>query len=260
MYKPDVDTEHRESEYISGSSSRKCFYENNKWQRFRRREKNYICFIPATRSKRRQCDEFVEMANANVVDSQSDEEEGDAYFDLFFSKTNMPTYKVILLGDTGAGKTSLFLRYKHGNFRKGSTLYGADRYMKDFLCEDGEKVQVLCYKALKYHVILYGINDETSLRQFRQGSNKYNSYLLGLKDNHPCKHCISTPANANISWATRMERRRSCDDTDNSFKVALDDVIKSKAITNWQKPCNNRRNGQSNWYWYLSNNHSCVYI
>lgn len=89
----------------------------------------------------KQCCEFVEMAK--LTDSQSDED--DAYYDLFFSKScPVPTYKVILLGDTGAGKTSLFLRYKHGSFRKGSTLYGADRYMKDFSVEDGEKVKVLC--------------------------------------------------------------------------------------------------------------------
>ena len=77
-----------------------------------------------------------------LTDSQSDED--DAHYDLFFSKSTVPTYKVILLGNTGAGKTSLFLRYKHGSFRKGSTLYGADRYMKDFSFDDGEKVKVLC--------------------------------------------------------------------------------------------------------------------
>jgi len=37
-------------------------------------------------------------------------------------------YKIILLGDAGVGKTSLFNRIKTGRFYEGETTQGVDRY------------------------------------------------------------------------------------------------------------------------------------
>lgn len=105
-----------------------------------------------------------------------DEETNDP--DFYFSKSKVRTFKVVLLGEPGAGKTSLFLRYKYGSFRKGSTLNGADRYLKEFTNDDGEKVQMVLWDtagmermgSLTFHyyhgahavLLVYALNDKTT--------------------------------------------------------------------------------------------------
>ena len=62
--------------------------------------------------------------------------------EYYYNKSKIPTYKVILIGDVGTGKSSLFWRYKYGAFGKATTLPGTDRFQKEFLNDKGEKVQV----------------------------------------------------------------------------------------------------------------------
>ena len=83
---------------------------------------------------------------------ESDESEASTFDpETFFISSKVPTYKVILLGETGSGKTSLFLRYKYGTFQRGPTLNCADRYQKEFVVDDGEKVKVC--KSLNNNVL-----------------------------------------------------------------------------------------------------------
>ena len=78
-------------------------------------------------------------------DSGSDEQDETSTPEYYYSKSKIPTYKVILIGDAGAGKSSLFWRYKYGAFGKGTTLPGTDRFQKEFVNDKGEKMQVCFY-------------------------------------------------------------------------------------------------------------------
>lgn len=90
--------------------------------------------------------------------SGSDEQDETSTPEYYYDKSKIPTYKVILLGDAGAGKSSLFWRYKYGAFGKGTTLPGTDRFKKEFVNDKGEKVQVyfnfymclLCRRRIYY--------------------------------------------------------------------------------------------------------------
>ena len=79
----------------------------------------------------------------NESDSSSDDEHDETSSpEFYYNKSKIPTYKVILLGEAGSGKTSLFWRYKYGSFSKGTTLQGTDRFKKEFVNDNGEKMQV----------------------------------------------------------------------------------------------------------------------
>lgn len=80
--------------------------------------------------------------------------------ELHEHKRRIPTYKVILLGEAGSGKTSLFLRYKYGSFSKGSTIHGTDRFKKEFVNDNGDRVQVRrkCWRCVICKSSLHGIN------------------------------------------------------------------------------------------------------
>lgn len=67
--------------------------------------------------------------------------------------SRIPTYKVILLGQAGAGKSSLFWRYKYGTFSECTSLQGTDRFKKEFVNDCGQKVQV-CIRFVIFEFII----------------------------------------------------------------------------------------------------------
>ena len=86
-----------------------------------------------------------DTAKATERDSSDDEQDETSVPEFYYNKSRMPTYKVILLGEAGSGKSSLFWRYKYGSFSKRTTLQGTDRFKKEFVNDNGERVQV-CFR------------------------------------------------------------------------------------------------------------------
>ena len=54
-----------------------------------------------------------------------------------------PIYKVVLLGNLGVGKTSIFRRLRDGSFHEHRTNFiGVDKHMKSYVLSNGEAVFV----------------------------------------------------------------------------------------------------------------------
>jgi GTPase SAR1 family protein len=90
------------------------------------------------------------MSNKDAKDSSDEEQDETSKPEYYYNQGKIPTYKVILLGEAGSGKTSLFWRYKYGSFNKGTTLQGTDRFRKEFVNDSGERVQV----CLDFYIVL----------------------------------------------------------------------------------------------------------
>ncbi|CAB4005488.1 ras-related Rab-30 isoform X1 [Paramuricea clavata] len=127
-------------------------------------------------------------------DSSGDEQDETSTPEYYYNKSKIPTYKVILLGEAGSGKTSLFWRYKYGSFNKGTTLQGTDRFKKEFVSDNGEKMQMILWDtagmermgSLTFHyyhgahavILVFALNDSTtfdSLTTWNDDASRYSS-------------------------------------------------------------------------------------
>ena len=124
-------------------------------------------------------------------DAEYDETSRPEYY---YNKSRIPTYKVILLGEAGSGKSSLFWRYKYGSFNKGTTLQGTDRFRKEFVNDNGQKVQMILWDtagmermgSLTFHyyhgahavILVFALNDVTtfdSISTWNDDASRYSS-------------------------------------------------------------------------------------
>lgn len=64
----------------------------------------------------------------------------------FAEKMTIPLYKIVLAGDFGVGKTSIFQRYERNTFSKykGATI-GVDKMTKDVTVDGGQPCKVSAY-------------------------------------------------------------------------------------------------------------------
>ena len=61
-----------------------------------------------------------------------------------FGEIPVTTYQLVLVGDHGAGKSSIFTRFKEDPFRTTFEDYSFDQTIKEFT-KNNRKIQVCCY-------------------------------------------------------------------------------------------------------------------